>query len=91
MIAYKIAGSQEAALDRLVDMCHGPAGFVADVVVLGDAAGLEERLMRAVDSGRLRIGQTIVGSFSIAITVHTGPHVIGMAWRFRAVGEQRPK
>jgi hypothetical protein len=43
-------------------------------------------LDRAVDSGRLRIGRKIVGSFGTAITVHTGPRVIGMAWRFRAAG-----
>jgi DegV family protein with EDD domain len=77
--------SRGAALDRMVDMCvsSGGAGLVADLVTLGDDADLRVRLGRARDSGGLLVGRLVAGTFGTAITAHTGPHVTGLAWRWR--------
>jgi hypothetical protein len=57
---------------------------VVDVVALGEAAGLERRLAAAADVGRLTIGRAITADFGTAISLYTGPHVTGLAWRWRA-------
>ncbi|HEU4541499.1 MAG TPA: DegV family protein [Jiangellaceae bacterium] len=87
----KPATSRSAALDRMVDMCvsSGHAGLVADLVTLGDDAELRERLEQARDSGRLVIGRWYAGTFGTAITVYTGPHVTGLAWRWIDAGSER--
>lgn len=81
----KPAASREAALDRMVDMCvsSGRPGEAADLITLGDETGLLERLQHARNSGRLPVGRQYAGTFGTAITVYTGPHVTGLAWRWR--------
>jgi DegV family protein with EDD domain len=83
----KPAASRAAALDRMVDLCVSSErpGSVTDLVVLGQAAGLEERLDRAVVASQLTIGHRFVSTFGSAITLYTGPHITGLAWRPRPV------
>ena len=83
------AASRAAAFDRMAEMCVSSKrpGLVADVVVLGQACELEERLERANDSNRLTIGRLFVGTFGSAITLCTGPDVAGLAWRWRWPGD----
>lgn len=79
------ATSRAAALDRMIDRCAatGSSRSVVDVVTLGEATDLEERLAAAVDAGRLTIGRAITAGFGTAISLYTGPHVAGLAWRWR--------
>jgi DegV family protein with EDD domain len=79
------APNRVAAFDRMVEMCASSRQRerVADVVVLGRAPELEERLERAVDDKRLTIGRRLAGTFGTAITLYTGPGVAGLAWRWR--------
>jgi DegV family protein with EDD domain len=79
------AASRAAAFDRMVQVCVSSkrAGLVADVVVLGQAPELEERLERTVGANPLTIGRLFVGTFGSAITLYTGPGVAGLAWRWR--------
>ena len=80
------ATSHAAAIDRMIDLCvsTGAPGAVVDVVALGEAAGLERRLAAAAEVGRLTIGRAITADFGTAISLYTGPHVTGLAWRWRA-------
>ena len=80
------AANRVAAFDRMVEMCASSKkpGRIADVVVLGQAPELDERLERAVGSKRLTIGRRFVGTFGSAITLYTGPSVAGLAWRWRS-------
>jgi DegV family protein with EDD domain len=81
----KPAASQAAAFDRMVDMCAASSrpGFVVDIVVLGNASGIDERLERAVGSNRITIGRRFDSPFGAAISLYTGPRVAGLAWRWR--------
>lgn len=81
----KPAISRSAAVERMVNLCatSARAGSVADIVTLGDDADLRSHLMRARDTGRLAVGRLYAGTFGTAITVYTGPHVTGLAWRWR--------
>lgn len=78
------AASRAAALDRMVDMClsSGTAAGIVDIVAIGQVAGLQDRLARAAEDGRLRIGRMITGTFGAAVTLYTGPRVTGLAWRW---------
>jgi DegV family protein with EDD domain len=82
----KPAAGRESAFDRMVDMCisSGRLGDEVDLVTLGEAAGLRDRIERAQESGRLVVGRQYAGTFGAAITVYTGPHVTGLAWRWRS-------
>lgn len=82
----KPAGSRSAAVERMVSLCttSARAGSVADIMTLGDDADLRLRLLRARDAGRMAIRRLYAGTFGTAITVYTGPHVIGLAWRWRS-------
>jgi fatty acid kinase fatty acid binding subunit len=81
----KPAASRAAAFDRMVEMCVSSRrpGLVADVVVLGSAPGLEERLEGAIGSSRLPIGRRFAGPFGSAVSLYTGPRTAGLAWRWR--------
>jgi hypothetical protein len=69
----------------MVGMCISSSrpGFVVDIVVLGNASGIDERLERAVGSNRVTIGRRFNSPFGTAISLYTGPRVTGLAWRWR--------
>lgn len=79
------ATSRASALDRLVELClaSNDPEHAADVMLLGRADGLDERLDNAVAAGRLTIGRRLTGAFGTAITLYTGPGVTGLAWTLR--------
>lgn len=80
------ATTPAAAAERMIGLCvsTGSPGLVADVIALGHAAELQQRLAEAGDTGRLAIGRALTATFGTAITLYTGPHVTGLAWRWRA-------
>jgi DegV family protein with EDD domain len=75
-----------AAIERMVELCvaSGSQGSVVDLVALGESVELQRRLARAADAGRLAVGTAIVAGFGTAISIYTGPHLTGLAWRWRA-------
>lgn len=81
----KPAASEAAAMNRMVRACvrSKSPGLVADLVLLGETTALAARVDRAVSDGRLAVGRRFGGTFGTAITVYTGPHVTGLAWRWR--------
>ncbi|HEX6235489.1 MAG TPA: DegV family protein [Jiangellaceae bacterium] len=81
----KPAISRSAAVERMANLCmmSARAGSVADIVTLGDDADLRSRLTHAQNTGRLAVRRLYAGTFGTAITVYTGPHVTGLAWRWR--------
>ena len=85
------AATRAAAVDRLVELCvaSGSLGSVVDLVILGESGELQRRLNETADAGRLAIGAAITADFGTAIAVYTGPHLTGLAWRWRAPAEPR--
>jgi DegV family protein with EDD domain len=76
-----------AAIDRMVRTCAAAAieGHVCDVMVLdADAPGLAAELAARVRE-RVPIGRDLAGSFGAAMMAHTGPGVVGLAWRWRPI------
>jgi len=77
------AANEAAAVDRMVAMCAATAspGMVVDTVALGESAELQQRLTGAANA--LTVGTAITAEFGTAISIYTGPHVTGLAWRWR--------
>src|SRR5690606_4816152 len=82
----KPAASHDSAASRMVEECvrSRPQGLVADLMMLGETAVLQEQVDRAESEGRLPVARRFAGPFGTAITLYTGPHVTGLAWRWRA-------
>jgi DegV family protein with EDD domain len=79
------ATTPAAAAERIIDLCvsTGSPGAIVDVITLGDTGELQQRFAAAVDAGRLPLGRALAANFGNAITLYTGPHVTGLAWRWR--------
>jgi DegV family protein with EDD domain len=80
------AATRTAAVDRMVAMCVATAtpGTVVDIAMLGESAELQQRLPAEVQARGLALGTTITADFGTAISVYTGPHLTGLAWRWRS-------
>jgi DegV family protein with EDD domain len=73
----------EAALDRMVDRCRRDAkrGGRFEVVALhAQAPEMAERLLARVEA-EIRPATAFVSSFGVVMVVHTGPGLVGLAWR----------
>ncbi len=79
------AATRAAAVDRMIELCvaAGSPDFVVDIALLGESAELQERFSAAVHARGLSIGTAITADFGTAIAVYTGPHLTGLAWRWR--------
>jgi DegV family protein with EDD domain len=76
------------ARERIAGMCaRGQAGrdgpAVADVVVMDSGLPGEADALLARVEERVPAGLVLRASFGSAMTVHTGPGVLGLAWRWR--------
>jgi DegV family protein with EDD domain len=80
------AATRAAAIDRMVELCvtTGTADSVVDVAMLGESAELQARFTESADARGLALGTTVVADFGTAISVYTGPHLTGLAWRWRS-------
>jgi fatty acid-binding protein DegV len=79
----------EAALDRLVSAWHRDRieGTRTHIVALhADAPEQAQSLIKRVQERATgEIASAFVGSFGTVMTAHTGPGLVGLAWRWARV------
>jgi DegV family protein with EDD domain len=89
--ALRPARGIDAALDRMVDRCRRDAGRGGrfEVVALhAQAPDTAQRLLERVHD-EIAPESAFVASFGLVMVVHTGPGLVGLAWRREPDGASR--